>query len=577
MLLNRRACAFPFVAPLVAGIVCTLAGCGGEKNDSQQAREDGGRPPVVDLLELMPESAVTAFATPSIRTLGERAEAFLVRASPESINMEAEIAVIIRQLGQALRVPDARTLDDIAFERGFDSERPMAFFIGAKDQHQTERYPDAAIAEPEANTGGWETILSVQDEAFLESAAVAAYVLDSKIAEQSVQEWFGDSASNPDEVEIDGIRVHSKRGEKWAYFLHDDLFVFGADTIVAGIVDRVTHPVPVRYGSVDCPPDPADTVIQITRLDRLDSASRAEQNEAASDLPDTVSEAATEVLHSVQSLVHGQDPLICIYRVTESRLDVVTRIDRQAYPAIADFRGPARGLSHLAYLPDDSVAVLSWRFDGTLREMVLNAIQQTLDNGAPAEAPFATMQTSLGAALQLLKGDVTIAVTSAEAGPAKLLLLADVTNGDQARAQLRASGLMPIVSETYNGVDICLLPIPVPTGDGVSYGLPENTLVLSTDAARLKTIIDAIAQGRHTEWASGLDPVISPDDPLFTALVVDPEALGGAILPELAARQTVTPTSAAWAETAWEKIREVRYTSEVNGIWQEGRLSISAE
>ncbi len=576
MLLNRRACAFLFAVPLVASILCALAGCGGEKNDSQQARKDG-RPPVVDLLELMPETAVTAVATPSIRDLEERAEAFLVRASPESINMEAEIAVVVQQLGQALQVPNARTLDDIAFEKGFDSERPMALYIAMPDSSHLDTETDSAAAEPGADVDIPMDFPTIPDDDFLESAALAVHVSDSEIAEQSVQEWFGDSASNPDEVEIDGIRVHSKRGEKWAYFFHDDLLVFGADTIVAGIVDRISRPTPIRYGLADCPADPTDTLIQVTRLDRLDAASRDDQNEAASDLPDNVSGAATEVLDSLRTLVKGQDPLICIYRVTDSKLDVLARLDREKYPAFADLRGPARGLAHLGYLPEDSVAVLSWRFDGALREMVLKALQNALANDAPADNPFASMQDSLGETLQLLQGDMTLAIAGDAAGKAKLILLADVSDGDRARAQLRAAGLMPIVSETYNGVDICVLPIPVPTGDGLSYALPENTLVLSTDLARLKTLIDIRTQGGQTQWVARLDPALQPDGPLFTALVVDPEALGEVILPELEARQTVDPASAEVVETAWENIRELRYTSQVNGIWQEGRLTISAE
>ncbi|MCL4691794.1 MAG: hypothetical protein KJ060_04695, partial [Candidatus Hydrogenedentes bacterium] len=532
---------------------------------------------VVDLLELMPESAVTAIATPSIRDLEDRAEAFLVRASPESINMEAEIAVIVQQLGQALQVPNARTLDDIAFEKGFDSERPMALFVRAEHPSQIVLDRDSDIARPDPGAAGWEALPSITDENFLESAALAVYVLDSEIAEQSVQKWFGDAASNPDEVEIDGIRVHSKRGEKWAYFFHDDVLVFGADTIVAGIVDCVSRPTPIRYGSADCPADPTDTLIQITRLDRLDAASRYDQNEAASELPDTVAGAATEVLDSLRTLIEGQDPLICIYRVTDSKLDVLARLDREKYPAIAELRGPTRGLTHLGYLPEDSVAVLSWRFDGTLREMVLNALQNALANDAPADTPFASMQNSLGETLQLLQGDMTLAVAGDAAGKAKLMLLADVSDGDRARAQLRAAGLMPIVSETYNGVDICLLPIPVPTGDGLSYALPENTLVLSTDLARLKTLIDSRVQGPQTQWGNRLDPALPPDAPMFTALVVDPEALGKVVLPELTARQTVDPASAELAETAWQNIRELRYTSQVNGIWQEGRLTVTAK
>lgn len=177
--------------------VTLSAGCGGRDEAPAEPRE-GARakhPPVVELLQLMPESAVTAVATPSLRELEDRVEDFLLRASPESINMEAEIRVVIQQVGMAVGVPGARSLDDIAFECGIDSERPFAVYFAADRMATGIEETKAAEEDPDLEVQSRAPLSPYPAAESLDGVALAAYVLDAAIAEASVIRVLGGPSS----------------------------------------------------------------------------------------------------------------------------------------------------------------------------------------------------------------------------------------------------------------------------------------------------------------------------------------------------------------------------------------------
>ena len=556
-----------------------FAGCGGRDQSpaDSAAGKHGQRPAVVDLLELMPESAATAIATPSIRDLGENVESFLLRASPESINMEAEIRVVIQQMGRAVGVPNARSLDDIAFECGIDAERPFAVFFAA--DHRGIGIEQAEVAEevPDLDVPFREPLPPYFAAESMDSLAVAAYVLDAEVAEQAIRRVLGEPEFFDGDATTNGIRMHVTKGNEWGYFIHDGLLVAGGYEIIGEIDRRLREPVAVRYGSEDCPADPADSLVQLTRLDLLGRAQALAQDGASSAMPPQLSAPLSDAINDLRALADGPDPLLCIYRVTEDFVNVVARLDREQHPMLADWRGARRGLPQLAMVPDDSVAVLSWDFGGKMRELTIGAIESALASEGSADNPLMPGQDTIHSLLELLDGNMTISIINPERGDPAALILANVLDGDRARTQFRASGLMPLVSETYNGTDICLLPVPIPVGDGVCYALPGNTFVLSTSLGRLKSTIDAVAADRTTGWAAKQTPALNPSDPLLTALVIKPGPLADTLVPQLEAQAAVDAEHAATAELIWENIQEVRYTARVNGAWQEGLLTVTVK
>ncbi len=561
-------------ACLILGV---LAGCGGRDEETATSAKTAPEhhPAVVDLLELMPESAVTAIATPSVREFGDSVEGFLLRASPDSINMEAEIRVVIQQMGRAIGVPDAHHLDDIAFEYAVDPERPAALFVGTSLPKPIRGEVSEGEPEPSLGSSNERDRLTPADNNDAEFAIVA-YTLDPAETERAILRFLDDAELYPDPVQINGIPMHFTKDLQWCYFLHDDMAAFGTYALVQMIPRHINSSAPVRYGTADCPSDPNDRLVQLTRFDRFDRTMPV-VSEAEADLPPEVSESVSGVLRNMQTLFQGNDPMITVYRVADDSINVVTRLDRHRYPALADWRGPGHGLSHLAMLPDDTVSTLSWDFDGTMRDLIVNAIKSPLAAESKTDQPAAPMFASMGALVDLVRGNITIAVVKPDAGDPALLVLADVADGDNARTQLRASGLMPLVSETYNGTDICLLPVPVPIGDGLCYALPGNTFVLSTDLGRLKTAIDSIEGSRTTNWAANQEPALDPHAPTFTALLIKPHPLSEALLPQLESQHAVDAGDMATAKLVWEHIREVRFTTSINGIWQEGHLRVTTD
>jgi len=560
-------------------VTILFAGCGGRNAPPAESTDgkDAKRPAVVDLLELMPESAVTAAATPSLRELEERVEGFLLRVSPETIDMEAEIRVVIQQMGMAVGVPGARSLDDIAFECGIDSERPFAVFLAAGDGGMGTEQAEAAEGDPDLGVPFQGSLLPYSTAESMDRLAVAAYVVDGDVAEKAVRRVLGEPEFFDGEATSDGIRVRVTKNNEWSYFIHDGVLVAGGSDIVREIVPRLQEPAVIRYGSDDCPAGPADSLVQLTRLDLAARAQATTQDRASSAMPPQFSTPLSDVLNDMRALADGPDPLLCIYRVTEDSLDVLARLDRERHPALADWRGARRGLPHLAMVPDDTVAVVSWDFGGKMRELTIGAIESALASEGAAQNPMMPDPVAIHSLLELPDGNLTISIIKPERGDPAALIMANVADGDRARTQLRALGLMPLVSETYNGTDICLLPVPIPIGDGVCYALCGNTFVLSTSLGRLKSTIDTIAADRTTGWAANQNPSLDPNAPLLTALVIQPDALAGALVPQLEAQGAVDAGDVGAAKLVWEGIRELRYTTSVKGVWHEGLLSITAK
>lgn len=367
------------------------------------------------------------------------------------------------------------------------------------------------------------------------------------------------------------------KDNEWAYLIHDGVLVAGGYETVREIIHRFGKPADVRYGAEDCPAGPADCLVQLTRLDLVGRAQGVAQDRARAALPEQFSAPLSDVLWNAQALVEGPDPLISICRVSDDLIEVLTRLDREQHPAVAEWRGTRRGLPHLAMLPDDTVAVLSWDFGGTFREMTLNALGNALQPDGPAANLLMPNPATLRPLLESLDGAMTIGVSRPAAGEPGVLVLADVADGGLARTQLRASGLMPLVSETYNGTDICVLPVPIPIGEGICYAIPKSTFVLSTSLGRLKSAIDAIDAARTTGWAAKQSPPLDPAAPLLTALAVQPGELAAAFAPQLGAQARGDANGVDAAGLAGERIREVRYTTRVNGVWHEGLLTIAVK
>ena len=184
---------------------------------------------------------------------------------------------------------------------------------------------------------------------------------------------------------------------------------------------------------------------------------------------------------------------------------------------------------------------------------------------APSEGPAQT--------LELLGSSVTLSLAENGGSQPVMALLAEVRDGEEARRRLRELALLPILSETYNGIEIYLVPIPVPGGEGIHAGFQGNTLVVASEMAQLKTLLDRIRDGRPSQWAGMQSPPLDASAPLLSLVAVKPQGLTGA-LNAIQAQGAVSEKTASTAGMFWEKLKEVRMAESMDGGVYQNRLTV---
>ncbi|MCC6488080.1 MAG: hypothetical protein IT364_11325 [Candidatus Hydrogenedentes bacterium] len=488
------------------------------------------------LLQLMPEPAITAAAAPSLRELEERVEAFLLRASPQQINMEAEIRVVVQQLGRVVHVPDARSIEDIALDTGIDPERPVAVYV-------------AAAEPPDELTG-----------------AFAAYVMDLERAENALRELSGSTPPAPAGEVVSGITIYASAEGEFAYFVKDSLLVCGlAEPLVRGIAVRLGAPLKVSYE-----PSPADHIVQLTQPGAL---------RGLTDAPDPPAEAmadagdGTSWSQPALDALTGGPPIITTWRIEETSLEVHTRIEGAAHPDAILWRGEPGPLEHLKFLPEDTVAVVSLGLNGGWRNSAEQYAEAALSEaglsspaaGGTAEGPAQIMK--------LLGGTATFCLAENGGNLPIVALLAEFQNGEEAHKKLRELGLFPIVSETYNGIEIRMVPVPVPGGEGIYAAFQGNTWVVTSAKAPLKTLLDRLRDGRASTWAAKQTPPVDASLPRLSFVAVKPQGLTGA-LAAVQSQGAVSGETASTAGMVWEKLEDIQMTEGIEEGTYQHRLSV---
>lgn len=577
-----------------------LAGCGPRDHGApsgEAARPEIARPKTYPVLQLMPDSADIALAIPSISKTFHQVETFLLRGSPASLNMEAEIKVAVRQAALALGVPDTYTPEDIALAKGISPDEPLGVFIAfepraqaATDSDAGEREsetmtPDAVPQIPESPTAAPEaSAVSFTADATRPAQWMSSFpadwgtpwrvVADGEMvavfpvakredAERSVAEWVGERRWNKEEHPALKTTIMSDSAGLMAYFFADKHLVIGnSPRMVKEVADRMTSPLELRYGTEACPPDDEYEIAQLVRVDKLpwvaEELARSRQRVAAG----TSMEGGAPVGEQSHD---RNDPAVVTWIVGQDRLTVRARADSQAHPQYREWIGPAKKLRHVNMLPAGTMAFMSFNVSESLKQRLLEEFEVRTSGGT--EPPFTLMAPSIRKVAEMMEGEITIGMTSVERDLAMSVALVEFKNGEEARKALREMGFMPFVESTYNGIEICTLPIPAATPYQVRYALPGNTLIFATNLDQLKTLIDTVLQNKSTNFAGRLDPPLDAEQPLWSAMVAGHSFLEEGLLPTLYSQGMLTADGQEWLSETFEKVREARMTFQPSGDW----------
>lgn len=542
-------------------IAVAMSGCGPRRDAGGQQAAAPKEPVTLGVLKLMPESASTAVAFPSVERAYDQLEAFLLRASPKDINMEAELKVVLAQIARLLDAYDATTATDIALAKGVDPAKPLGLFLGA------------GAAAPTSEPVESMELFRMIGVADLPPFALVLPYADRQDAEKTIAEWCGQKPMDATDLDVPATTLFAAADGSFAYFFTDAHVVAGTSAeLVKGVAERMKNPASVRYGTAECPADDPYEIVQLVRADKIADAANTVRS-VLSNTDARTRRIAGDAWEGWLDGYTGSDPLVLTYWIKEEVATARLRIDYSKHPEAQARLAPPDRLTHLDVLPKSTVAAYSFVLPPKTKEALKEIVRE--ETGA-TEGLLAQINNALGQIIDATGGKASVAVL--EPGPLTqhLAVLVDFQDGEAARALIKELGFAPIVAETYNDIEIYSFVMPPAS---VFYALPKSTFVLAANMGAVKGLIDAVNAGKSSGFASTLQPPIETETPREQVLVIKREALDQAFEPLLESSNLVptTPDNGPAVANFDEKLREIRLTTDIVNNWHDTRLTVQLQ
>jgi hypothetical protein len=267
----------------------------------------------------------------------------------------------------------------------------------------------------------------------------------------------------------------------------------------------------------------------------------------------------------------GEDPGVITLAWTEKRIELLTRFDCAKHPGILEYAGEATPLRLAPLLPENTVLMLSMRFNDKLKENFKSGWLNALPPEVQQSPGLAQAVTYVNQVAEMIGDELTIGIAATTGSLPQIFLIAGLGNPEQTKGMIQISApLTP--SETYKGVEISLVAVPVPIPVYVAF--PADTVMVSNDIAKLKAIIDLIQSKGTSKFLESLEPPFEANVPCYGALVLKTNILSDVIVPLSAFGSGFPPEVMTPVNKVTEVIREIRATKDMKGSWIEGRMSV---
>jgi hypothetical protein len=622
-------CAFPLL----------IAGCGGDEEKVPVPVEPGAPavpeqaeaevPPVEEVLgpdapvtlpvlRLMPESAVAAAAFPSISSLFDAGTTIAKRYVPPE-QVDAALASWVAQAAQELSTPDAKTIMDVARQRGFDPDAPIGFFaevgqlaaafekaaaaVEARKAETPAPAPEAApdAAAPDAAespasddmappaTPDWDDVFNDELQKALREqppAWVAVWrVLDAAAAEASVKE-LGPlvlDAEGPlgseETLEAAGVTVHSFENGRFAYALAGDrMFVGGSVPMLKESLARLSKPAAIRYGTSALPSLRRDEVVFLSRMDRITECIKQIMPVLAKvQGMAPYGDMQLEALESWTKYYTGSDPTVgtlTIFPAEETKPPMVVvrgMADISQHPGLSEMTGEIKTLRLSPSMPENTQLLFAQQLTPLMKEEFRKQWAAALPAEAQSGGQTAGALTMLNQVLDVLKDEIALGVFPTETGLPGVLLMAGLTDAEQAKKLME--GIVPTsAGEDYNGVSILnvMAPIPMVT---IRMAYVGSDLVVGTDVPAMKGAIDRLQGKTPGALFAALDPPIDAASLRQGLLLVKSQLLTDVVVP-LSAFAGGLGEAQQPIDMVTKMLREVRATNEVKQNLYESNATI---
>ena len=578
-------------------------------------------PVTLPVLRLMPESAVVAAAVPSITSLYETSTTIAKRYAPPE-QVDAAVAEWASKAAQELGVPEAKTPMDIARQRGFDPDAPVGFFAdmeqvvaafekavtaAAARQAETpapvpEAAPDAATPpdapdaptspEPEAVTPAEPSFDDVFNEEFEKAlreqppAWVAAWqVVDAATAEKSVKE-LGALVLDAEEPLGDGepltvgdVAVHSFQAGRFAYAIAGKrMFAASSVPMLQESLARLSKPARIRYGTSALPSLRRDETVVLSRMDRVMEYAKRVMPVLAK-LPENSPYARIQLdameMETWTKYYTGADPVVMAVTTFPAEENKPPRVvfrglaDTSQHPGLAELLSETKPLRLSPLMPENTQLLVAQQFTPLTKEEFRKQWTMALPPEAQAEA--AGVLSTVNQVLDIINDEVTLGVFPSETGLPGILLLAGLTNKDQAKTLL--DGFVPTsAGEEYNGVQILNVVYPIPMVT-IYLAYVDNNLVVATDVPAMKSLIDRLQGKTPPALFAALDPPVDPAVPRQALVVIKSQLLTDVVIP-LSAFAGGLGQAQQPVDTVTKVLRELRVTNEVKQNLYESSLTV---
>lgn len=542
-------------------------------------------PATSEALALMPKEAQVAIALPPIAESLQAYVEFAKKVAPNA-NIDAELAKVVADLAKDAKVEGAENLPDIFLARGLDPSQAIAVFLdfsksvaemgaaekGGADETKEEASDVEADGTHVGNGKSGEKGNDIAEmfggrEPGEPAFALVAGVQDAAKVEELVTELAkevpGLDPAKREEVEQGSLKV-SVNGD-YAHFTTDKKLVMGNKDLVLATAAQWEQERKIRYGTSEVPAG-ENEIVALVYGDRLFPV-------VDKLIPSLKMDATTKALVSAQVAAYKdamksegeEDPIYITHSVSAGRSDLAIKIDDTTHPGYRKVKGSAQPLRLAPLLPENTLAMLSLRFNEeakkALAEQILPAIQQSGEQAAVFAVP----------AIQMIGDEITIGIAAAENDFPSAFIMIALAEPDAAKGMLNM--LVPSMpAEKYKDEEIKAIaaPIPVP----VSMATPGDMVVVSNNIEGLKKIIDLKKDNAKTNMLQSLKDPMNPDTPRYQALVFKSQLLTDVVLPLSALGGGLPPDIAPAVNQGSAAVDEIRFVSEQRDNWTVSQLTV---
>jgi len=519
-------------------------------------------PESLGVLAFMPEEAQIAFAQPAIPQWRDRVLPLIKAFSPEDEAEEA-MAEAIFDLGDEIGI-QAETYEELTAALGVDPLSPIAVFV---DFSRSVGSTAAMTTESEDSDEDTEKVEGSEEPAW---AAVLGLTDPEKARGELERIAKADEElqSLPESTETVAGLTLSVRGE-YAYFTTATHMVLGYHNLVAGAARRYNAPAKFRYGTTECPAKAADESVLLIYGNRITPF----MEQVVPALMDDSDDMALPMIQAQMEQYKGmfsdgaeEDPMVGTLSWVDDTVELLWRVDVEKNPGMMEAVGEAQPLRLARYVPDNTLALLSFRFNDVFKAQLMEDIVP-----AAAEAGGGNELAIAGQVIPQLGDELTVAVTDVVDGTIGAYILLGLARAEATQGLLQMFVPMEGVME-HKGFTINTVAVPAPVPLYMSF--VDDFAVAASSLEGMKTVIDNHVDKKLSGAYAKMTPPFDMSVPRYQAVTLNTQGLHEAVSATVASMGGDMGDSGEMVEGVVKALREVRSVSELNGHWLVGRVSL---